>query len=298
MKLNAVWAAADLESYSGCYSMNLLSLYEHVANFQIAGWPHLFFIGDQQLARGPASIGITAQDFRKFKDLLRSGNSTTFEDGRVIYEMPETSIIVDRRGGEKKSFAPVFNIHKNNMEISPAVDYYLAELKDIYFTSPSAVLLDRPGGCKYHRQAFNEHYPALIQSLVELDKKEIVKNCRSICGMGYGLTPTGDDLIHAAFVVTGLIGPENRELLDSMYHEIETLSAQTGLFGRHMIEIGRRCLTPEPFLNYLEALGKGLKAPGIVKDMVRIGSTTGYDLAVGMTFTLQKYLNNGGMLDR
>jgi hypothetical protein len=293
-----VWSAADLEPYSGCYTLKLLSIYDHVANFQVNGWSHLFFIGDQHLARGPASIGLSTADFGPFKNLLQQSDTAEIDQGRVIIDTPAATMIIDQRGGEKKTFAPVFSLEASRMVIRSTLQYYMAILKDLKMNSPSAALLERPGGEEYFRQVIADHFPALIKALIEQNKQEIIKYCRNICGMGHGLTPTGDDLIHAAFVVAGSCGQNGKDLMDSLKTEIDLLSAQTGLFGRHMIEIGRRGLTPEPFLKFIEAIGRGFKAPEIVDRMISIGSATGFDLAVGLTFTLTGYFGSGLTLDR
>jgi hypothetical protein len=293
-----VWSAADLEPYSGCYTLELLSIYDHVANFQVSGWSHLFFIGDQHLARGPASIGLSTADFGPFKNLLQQSDNAKIDQGRVIFNAPAATMIIDRRRGEKKSFAPVFSLETDRMVIRSTLQYYLEILKDLKMNTPSAALLERPGGEEYFRQVIADHFPALIKALIEQNKQEIIKYCRNICGMGHGLTPTGDDLIHAAFIVAGSCGQNGKVFMDSLKTEIDLLSAQTGLFGRHMIEIGRQGLTPEPFLKYLEAIGRGFKAPEIINDMIRIGSATGFDLAIGMTVTIKEILSSGLMLDR
>jgi hypothetical protein len=293
-----VWSAADLEPYSGCYPLKLLSIYEHVANFQVSGWPHLFFIGDQHLAGGPASIGLSTADFVSFKNLLQQSDNAKIDQGRVIFNTHAATMIIDRRGGEKKSFAPVFSLETSGMVIRSTLQYYLEILKDLKMNSPSAVLLERPGGEEFYRQAIADHFPLLIKALIDQNKQEIIKYCRNICGMGHGLTPTGDDLLHAAFVVAGSCGQNGKVFMDSLKTEIDLLSGQTGLFGRHMIEIGRRGLTPEPFLKFIEAIGRGLKAPEIVDQMISVGSATGFDLAVGLTLTLNGYFGSGLTLDR
>ena len=296
--LAATWAAADLEPYRGCYSLKLLSIQEHVANFQVAGWPHLFFIGDLQLARGPASIGLNTADFKQFTSLLQLSNRSRLQDGRAIFESPESTIIIDRRGGVEKTFTPVFSTFMNMLKVRSALSFYTANMKDLVIASPSAVLLDCPGGEDFYRQAIAENFPPIIKALLNQNRQELIKYCRNICGMGHGLTPTGDDLIHAAFVVANLFGKKSKVFMNSLRPEVEAFSAQTGLFGRHMIEIGRQGLTPEPFLNYLEALGEGFETPEILNDMIRIGSATGFDLAIGMTVTLKELLDSGLMLDK
>lgn len=230
--------------------------------------------------------------------LLRQSNGGRIENGRAIFNIPEGTMTIDRRGGEGKSFTPVFYTLANVMEINSVLPYYSAILKDLRITSPSAVLLGLPGGEDFHRKAIADHFPVIIKALIAQNKQELIKYCRNICGMGHGLTPTGDDLIHAAFVVANLFGQKGRLFMDSLCPEVETLSAQTGLFGRHMIEIGRQGLTPEPFLDYLGALGRGVKAPEIINDMIRIGSATGFDLAIGMTVTIKEFLSSGWMLDK
>lgn len=296
--LTASWAAADLKLYSGCYSLKLLSIHDHVASFQVTGWPHLFFIGDLQLARGPASVGLTPGDFNFFKGLLKQNSTGKIEDSRVIFNSPEAIMIIDRRGGEEKSFAPVSCFNENKRELVNVLNYYENSLKQPVLPTPSAVLLDRPGGEDFCRKAIADNFPAIIKALINQNKQELIKYCRNICGMGHGLTPTGDDLIHAAFVVANLSGRKGREFMSSLRPEVEVLSAQTGLFGRHMIEIGRQGLTPEPFLKYLEALSRGFKASEIINDMVSIGSTTGFDLAIGMTVTAKECISYGLKLDK
>ncbi len=86
--------------------------------------------------------------------------------------------------------------------------------------------------------------------------------------------------------------------MDSLRPDVEALSAQTGLFGRHMLEIGRRGLTPEPFGSYLEGLKLGVREMRIIENMIKIGSATGFDLAIGITVAMKKYFITGQMLDK
>ncbi len=298
MKLTAAWSAADLGPYSGCYALKLLSLHDHVANFQVAGWSHLLFIGDQELAAGPASIGLATEDFKDFRNLLLQSRSGRFEDGRAIFDLGKSRITVDRRGGANITFAPVFSFNEATPELVKTLDYYEKSLKDIDLPTPAAALLASPGGDDYYRSAIAANFPAIIKALIDQNKQELIKYCRNICGMGHGLTPTGDDLIHAAFIVANLCSQKGKLFMDSLRPDVEALSAQTGLFGRHMLEIGRRGLTPEPFASYLEALKLGVREARIVNNMIKIGSATGFDLAIGITVAMKEYFITGQMLDK
>ncbi len=105
-------------------------------------------------------------------------------------------------------------------------------------------------------------------------------------------------MIHAAFLVTNRFSCVGKIFMDSLGPAVKVLAAQTGLFGGHMIEIGRRGLTPAPFSNFLEALSLGVKEPRIIKNMVEIGSATGFDLAIGMTVTVKEWLGYSLVLDK
>ncbi len=298
IEFSAAWSAADLEPYSGCYALKLLSLHDHVANFQVTGWSHLLFIGDQELTAGPASIGLATEDFKDFRNHLLQRKSGRFEDGRAIFNLAKNRIIIDRRGGVTKTFAPVFNFSETSSELVKTLDYYEESLKDMDLPTPAATLLASPGGEDYYRSAITANFPAIIKALIDQNKQELIKYCRNICGMGHGLTPTGDDLIHAAFVVANLCSQKSRMFMDSLRPDVEALSAQTGLFGRHMLEIGRRGLTPEPFGGYLEALKLGIREARIINNMTKIGSTTGFDLAIGITVTVKKCFATDQFMDR
>jgi len=294
----AAWSAADLEPYSGCYALKLLSLHDHVANFQVAGWSHLLFIGDQDLAAGPASIGLATEDFKDFRNHLLQSRSGRFEDGRAIFDLGKRRVTIDRRGGENKTFAPVFNFSEATTELVITLEYYEKSLKDMDLPTPAATLLASPGGDDYYRSAIAANFPAIIKALIDQNKQELIKYCRSIYGMGHGLTPTGDDLIHAAFVVANIYSQKGRIFMDLLRPDVEAFSAQTGLFGRHMLEIGRRGLTPEPFGSYLEALKLGVREARIINNMIKIGSATGFDLAIGITVAVKKCFATDQFLDR
>lgn len=288
--LPAKWQALDLDSDQGRHTLSPLSIHQHVVNFQVDGGPHLLFVADQDLSKGPATIGLTNESFRLFSRQVEQIAAGWYDHHQLFIETESVKLVIDRCTGEKISFAPVFFNALNDNASLTVLNCYEKLLKSNDIPTPAAVLLNCNGGEDYYRQAIAQSFSSIINALIYQKRQELIKYCRNICGMGHGLTPSGDDLIHGALIAFSACGKPGKDFFRLVQLEMKELSALTGLFGWHMIDTGCRGLTAEPLIRYLEAINSGVYEPAILAEVLKIGSRTGYDLAIAVTATLSALL--------
>jgi hypothetical protein len=248
-------------------------------------------VADDELEKGPATIGVGKSAFNYLRTMLKPITTGYYEAGFVVINInnEESETIINRCNGKNISFAPVINNSHDNKQVLAATDFYLSLLKRINLPTPSAVLLDQPGGEEYFRILIAKSFPGIITALIRQDKQELIKYCRTISGMGHGLTPTGDDLIHGVFVVYSSVIAGTKSGIGFSLREIE-LSASTGYFGKHMLEIGKLGLSSEAVCSYLAAIGNGVCEKAFLERLLKIGSNTGFDLAIAITSSLKIFI--------
>ena len=283
--IKAQWYATDLKEYCERRELSILSTHDNVINFEVEGWPHLLIVADQSLEKGPATIGISSTDFHAFSKMIGSITAGSYEPGKLTVHSKTRgkTIVVNWRDGKSISFAAYFTAPPDQFKVNFAVDYYFHLLKIIDIPTASAVLLGRPGGEEYFRQQIKMHIPPLIKSLIKQKGQDFLQNCRNIIGMGRGLTPTGDDLIHCALIAYHCFSLD-KNFIRQIDNDISILAANTNKYGRHMLEIGKKGLTPLPLKDYFETIAEGSPYPEALERLTAIGSGTGLDLAVAAIY--------------
>jgi hypothetical protein len=289
--IEAIWAAADLDLYAGSFRLRLLSVHDHVLNLAVESWQHLLFVADEQLEKGPATIGIANRDYCRLKEVLKTGAEGVYAAGQISLNKNDPATMINRGREKLISFAPVFSSPPADSKVLMALKFYLDRLKNIVLHTPAAVLLDRAGGEEYFRNAIKKNFPGLINALLDQKRQDLIKYCRNISGMGHGLTPTGDDLIHGAFATYSALTTGRKIKRAFKLSQLE-MPVETGLFGQHMLEMGKRGLTPAAVCSYLEAVDQGHCAEQQLQRLLRIGSSTGSDLAIAVTCTLKYFTEN------
>jgi len=219
------------------------------------------------------------------------GTEGIYAAGQIKFKHAEAAMTINRGREMLISFAPVFTSYLTDPKVVKALNFYLSLLKSIELRTSAAVLLNRPGGEEYFRNAIKKNVPDLINALIDQKRQELIKSCRNISGMGHGLTPTGDDLIHGVFIAYSALVNGRRVKQSFNLSQLE-MPFETGLFGQHMLEIGKRGLTPAVVGSYLEALNEGHCAEEHLHRLLKIGSSTGSDLAIAITYALNLFAEN------
>lgn len=289
----AIWAAVDLDEHTRPAKVKLLSVHDNVINLQVDGWKHLLFVVRPVLEAGPATIALQDSDFIFFKKRIVKSKVGEYKRGCLsVTEMTAGSnlnIILELKWqeGVRKSFVPLFLRDCDRALIRKALREYCDMLRGIKLPGSSAVLLGLPGGETYFRNLIAENFPPLVEALLSCSQDSFLNYSNELVGMGRGLTPTGDDLLHGALItVYSFTG--NISFIESTRSAFEPVTLKTNLFGRHMLEMGLTGLTPDIFRYFLKTVAQGEPDINLIKRIGTIGSSSGYDTVIAMIFSLNK----------
>jgi hypothetical protein len=148
-----------------------------------------------------------------------------------------------------------------------------------------AVLLGADTGGDPLAAPIADAFPALVRALVAGDEPGLVDASRRLAGVGYGSTPTGDDLMHGALVAAHYL-PRHGLDWRPFCRLPRELSRFTTRLGAHMIDIGCRGLTPEPTRSFLLDLLGGRSVSASLRALDAMGADSGRAVAVGAALTV------------
>ncbi len=285
--MNSIWYASDLDYFESGSEFRVLSVHRDVINLVSDKHSRLLIIAVEGPVKGPSTIGLAEKDFLYLNGLISETDCFCLERERlnVYFNSGATSVIV--YFGEKISFN-VADYAKTEMAFSyESYLFYYENMKSWPSPSASAVLLNLPGGEEYFRNELSANYPHLVASLLQSDEEEFLKRCRKIIGMGRGLTPTGDDLIHGTLVTFRYFRPSFK-FNNWTFKELLNLCNNTTKHGKHMINLGFHGLTLQPGLELLKDLSAVNEPVENMHGMFSIGSSTGYDLAVAVLYSARQ----------
>ena len=293
INLEVTWVAADLDEHTRPAKVRLLSFYENVVNLQVDGWKHLLFVAGPNLEAGPATVSLPEPDFAFFKDYVAKSEGGRYQCGILsitamagessIYKGLELSWLKSNR----KSFAPFFIKETNRHAVKKALLDYRSLLAKVKSPGAAGALLGLPGGEDYFRLQIAENFPPLVEALLQNNRQNFNLHAKKLVGLGRGLTPTGDDLLHGLLItycyLVNQAGPG-----EIIKYDLDILAENTNLFGRHMIETGFRGLTPEVFNVFLKTIIAGEADHSLINRIGAIGSSSGYDIAFAIMVSLKK----------
>lgn len=248
-------------------------------------------IAGPELEKGPCTVGLNNSEFIKLKKAVALTGCGWFDPFSIALSFSEGRYLINWREGKKYCFAPVRINDLDYARLAENAGSCRRILQDINIPTASAVLLGLPGGDDYFRDKILSSFPPLVEALLTGLEQEFVASCRKIIGMGRGSTPTGDDLVHGALVAYHCF---NYDLLflDKIFAGFNKAAAKTNPMGRHMLETGRMGLTPEVFQKFILALACSRAEPASLQRMQNIGSSTGYDLMIGLLYFVSQMIRN------
>ncbi|MCX8013504.1 MAG: DUF2877 domain-containing protein, partial [Rectinema sp.] len=129
---------------------------------------------------------------------------------------------------------------------------------------------------------------AVLKSAAE--QREFETSAGRLIGLGVGSTPTGDDLAHGAMIAMHLLAALHGRVWFCPNISDMVMKRTTPL-GRHMLEMGRSALTPEPVLFYIDHLLSGDSLAPSLDELRQIGSDTGLSIAVGIYLVIRDYVS-------
>lgn len=281
--IKADWFADDLRLYRDQYSLNLLSVHKHVINFQVDKWPHLLMIADPALERGPATVGLARRDFILLSGKVNEIGSGWFGPSTIELISNGKILNVHWREGSAVSFAPIRLTGFDLQLLESTATAYRDMLVKYATPSASAVLFGFQGGDEYFRHEISGTFPHLVDSLIAAREQDFIVSCRKLTGMGRGFSPTGDDLIHGSLIAYHYFSHEN-SLMEKISEGLSETAEFTNLMGKHMLELGRRGLTPEALQAFIMSIGNNTPEHSTINRVLNIGSNTGYDLVTAILY--------------
>lgn len=289
-RLFPAWHAADLEIYKHHSCFKVVSSHEKVINLQVEGWHNLLFIADSSLEAGPATIALEDADFAFFSlYLAKHHKGGLFTGNCLLIPYGNEELTLNWREGAVETFSPVFFKTIDSNLIRKSLEEYRLMLAKIHLSSPASVLLKLQGGDGYFRQQIANSYPLMVEALLSHSRQALIKFSRNLIGMGRGLTPTGDDLLHGALVAYHHFDGD-KAFLEAVKDDLDAAAAKTNIFGRHVLEMGYKGLTPEIFGALLSTVARGEADQRLLKRISAIGSSSGLDIAIAILFFIEKFL--------
>ncbi|MDW7740115.1 MAG: DUF2877 domain-containing protein [Bacillota bacterium] len=285
IELNSEWFDIDLCYVNRNYVLELHSYFKHAINFKVEEWPIMLVVTDMETGRGPSAIGLKNQDFARFLRIIKLSERIYLKERQLFITGGNNILQLNWREGNPVSFAPVY---KNTplRTLLRSSNLYAEMLKRIEIPSPAAVLLDYPGGEIYFRRIIADNFRLVILNIIEGNWTGSVEYIRNLSGLGRGLTPTGDDLIHSAFICAHYF-IKDFSMKDIPENFISNINLKTNEFGRHMIELGRSGKSPEVAIKYIISLADGSVSEIYLNNLLAVGSTTGFDLALGIIYFIR-----------
>ncbi len=289
----AVWAARDLPDRDGPVHLRVASIHDHVINLNAEEWGHMLVVVDPEMYRGPSGLGLGMQDFRALRSAVAPGDTAFFRGAHLEFPASEGMYLSLSRA-ERISFSiPSTQEFDRAAVASGAIARAMTEWAAPYLCS---CLLTDPGGTS--TDPFSEiivrEFPILVRSLVRGSRLEFEASFSALVGLGYGSTPTADDLMHGALIALhSLKRAPFLDLPDPLRPRPDR--ACTTELGLHMLEMGMRGLTAEPVLDFAMHLLAGNSIESSIACLRRMGSDSGCSIAVGFYRTVLDFMKLGRM---
>jgi hypothetical protein len=121
------------------------------------------------------------------------------------------------------------------------------------------------------------------------ESSSLRKLAERLLGLGYGLTPSGDDFILGILAVMSLGGRDPAALRPA-------ISRYENPFSRTILEDAGDGYFSEPLLSLMNHLACGKCPPDAIRALLRVGSSSGRDTLAGMYYALYRAIADDGRL--
>ena len=261
----AQWADRNLKTYNQTAPIRLISVHKHVVNIAVQDWPHLLMIVDPTLSRAPATVGLSSDDFSRFLSIVKRCKDGRYSPGFAMFASLNEEYVIDWSSAPNYSFSPPLFSPADVKKIAAASALYRQWLSELDGrASASSVLLDIEGDDGYFRHQIQTYFPPLVQALLSGNSEAFTACAVHLIGLGRGSTPTGDDLIYGALVAWHY----SKSLQDMPLGRsalTEDILSKTTFLGRHMLEMGRLGLAPDPVQKFLLSVYTGRPDPSTLQ---------------------------------
>lgn len=130
--------------------------------------------------------------------------------------------------------------------------------------------------------------PSLLQATCRLRLRDVMSCIRSLIGLGYGLTPSGDDFLvgyMAGLWCTARANPSRMEFLTALGSELSEVSQNTNEISRAYLRSAAKGHVSEPIAKLAQQLNQANDMSSLratTQTALRVGHTSGSDGVLGM----------------
>lgn len=244
----------------------------------------MLMIASPDMYRGPSAIGLSNSDLAYLFRVLQYESKGKLEPGELVIGHGDSGIAISLVTAVIDFSVPPC-AYLDSSRLHASLNLARSIFHNGKTMASSVNLLAREAGDSILHQSLEGGLSDLVESVVSEDDLAFVDACRELVGLGYGSTPTGDDLIHGV-LLTHYYYRSASNLPWRFLSIPEDILSSTTAMGQHMLSIGSQGLTLEPVRNFLLSLLGGYIDSKTVHQLFRIGATSGVDIGVAASVAL------------
>ena len=243
----------------------------------------------REVGRGPVNIVVeglepgSIETLRIDRETISiSGDSYLFDRRLLFHSHPGTGPV------DKGHLAKNLGVFDDSLlELSPpkSLAFLVDEKREINFRSS-------------FEKGFTERMKEGVRSIFlsgrssEPAAKNIVSGVKKIKGLGFGLTPSGDDFIAGLLVALNLMERMDQFDRSNLKSEIVSVSLSGNLLSNSFISLAGDGFLFEGFKNLLTSLLEGTEEEvrTATEKLLTLGSSSGSDMGVGFLLTMKIFI--------
>ena len=269
---------ADVVSLPECQRIGRVhSVYQHICNIKLG--KHLLSWQDETAIRTPLSF-VFVQGIELSALRLQQGDFCRLDP--IARQFMVGDWLLDFQDAATFSLQYA-NEDKRVIGLAAAVSRIRAAIaqinSDLYISGIGAQISD----------AVQQGLQNLTLGISLRSRPLFLQGVQQLVGLGFGLTPTGDDAL-LGFTLAMELDPANRGFISGLTDDILSwLPGRTTEISEQFLRLGLQSQYAEPPLNLLQSLYHGDTDAQVtaIGQVLRIGHSSGGDLLTGLTAGLQ-----------
>lgn len=275
----------------GTYQVH--SRFKRVVNFISSST--MVSVVTEAIAAGPDNIVVSGLSLSRINSLMVTNNQVAIDD--LVFNYDSCGIYNSTISSIKFTFIDFERLHENIKWF----EQFLLELAHPLSVVGLLGINEKFGAGRFNSKFEKAFANRMIEGIAKIADGNIVDGVKSIRGLGFGLTPSGDDFITGVLVGINFLQHiyQNQtgcyDLIDKIYNQ----AIGENVFSNLFLYNAKRGLVVEHVKQLLSNLLNGGK-PEIfasVKLMLAVGESSGADFGAGLLFILRNYLTGGVELE-
>lgn len=251
----------------GSYTVH--SRFDNAVNFTCGD--DLVFLVNESIGAGPSSLVVNESDFSNLESLSIKNGIVSI--GRYRYNLSDAPI-----------YDPELEIGFDEYDkFFENLCYFERLLLDYSHPKGLAFLLDEKRESNFTSSFEKEFVKRMREGVKEIFSGNIIKGVKRIRGLGFGLTPSGDDFISGYLIALNLVKKIYDKEIDSTIEGVYDSARGESVFVNKFLSLARDGYCSEKFklLVYTLLHGNKNEIKKATMKLLEIGDSSGADMAVG-----------------